>query len=974
MRRLLLFVMPLLCASAIAAGAPSPQPSASAPSNTAVPPNANADQERVINFNNIGIIEYIKFISRISGRNFIFEEGDLNFTVTIVSEQPTSLDNIMVALMQILRIHGLSLIEQGNNFLIHRNLAVAPLARLVKNDEEESQAERQNTEIITRLFHPLNQRVGTIQPVLTPLISPQAYLEIIPDTNHIIITDYASNVNKIAALLESLDDAKSGLEIGQYIAKTMSVTELKDLAEKVLRPLAEGNILVMVPRPQTNTLYIVSSSQLVNKALNVLSLFDGGDTVSGVLNTTAPQNLNKQNRQANQPGQPGYQPGVPQQVFPSILDLNKLKAAGVDLDTLRRADLDTDKLAQQIGRAISPKETSLDVLRGHNVTVDMLQKAGLNLDKLRNLGVDLLTGQFNTVAISRNENTLLDINKLTAAGVDFSLLKKAGLDTEKLGWIIGKIIPPQENSLSILQGATITEKILRQAGLNLGELKALGIDLSTGEFDKAPTVVTAQPELNGLLKNLLEQQRTEKEVPPGLSELLLGRTASPSQGPLEAQAATELTQRKAPSQFYVYKLQHKRGDQLLPAFHGLATSMAKMPDADLELIALIQSLQWLEGPNTFVFHGTPPAIRGFLSLVRELDVPSRQVLIEMLILQTTINNSLTFGVEIGVREQGPTSSLALTSIAPGIFSSPLPAALNALTLVAPPAANAMPVANGFNFGSIGKHITHNGTTFTSLGALIHALNDDADTNVVLAPRIITEDNVAAQIFVGNTTAFRAQSIASDQGTTITTNFDYQDIGTTLKVTPILGPGDVITLEVDQETSSAGTGQASESTIVTPVATKATATTRLHVPNNYFVILGGMTQDQTVKLCQRVPCLGSIPILGAAFRVDNNQINKTNMMIFIRPSVVTTADQIEEMTLRQRANWERDNDRKNPLDFEIEMGLEYLELKDDKCVELPCLRLPHFKHPCCEPPRCPLVEEYGTDEIKTIVMPPGFEDD
>lgn len=960
MRRLLLFVMPLLCASATLAAPPVP------PNNNTPPANANSDQERVINFNNISIIEYIKFISRISGRNFIFEDNDLNFTVTIVSEKPTSLDNIMVALMQVLRIHGLSLIEQGNNFLIHRNLAVAPLARLVKNDSEETQAEKQGTEIVTRLFHPLNQRVGTVQPVLAPLISPQAYLEIIPDTNHIIITDYASNVDKIAALLESLDDSRSGLEIGQYIAKTIPVTELNDLAEKVLRPLAAGNILVMVPRPQTNTLYVVSSAQLVNKALNVLALFDGGASLSGVLNTSAPQNLNR-NQQIT------YQPTPGQQIFPSILDLNKLKAAGVDLDTLRRAGLDTDKLAQMIGRAISPKEKNLDVLKGHNVTLEMLQKAGLDLDKLKSLGIDLLSGKFNTPAITRNANTELDINKLMAAGVDLLLLRKAGLDTEKLGWIIGRIIPPQVTTLSILEGAKITENILRQAGLNLDELKALGIDLSTGEYDKTPSPATAQPEISGLLQNLIPQQQPTNQVPPGLANLLQGRPTTPSQAPLSPQAAAELAQRKAPSQFYVYKLQHKRGDQLLPAFQGLAASMSKMPDADMELIGLIHSLQWLEGPNTFIFSGTPPAIRGFISLVREVDIPSRQVLIEMLILRTTIRNSLTFGVEIGVREQGPTSSLTLTTLAPGIFSSPLGAALNAVSLNTQPAANKMPNATGFDFGAIGKRITHNGLAFTSLGALIHALNDDSDTNVVLAPRIITEDNVPAQIFVGNTTAFRAQSIASDQGTTITTNYDYQDIGTTLKVTPLLGPDDVITLEVSQETSSAATTQASEATIVTPVATKSTATTRLHVPNNYFVILGGMTQDETVTLCQRVPCLGSIPILGAAFRVDNNQVNKTNLMIFIRPSVVTTADQIEETTLRQRANWERINDRRNPLEFEIEKGMEYLELKDDKCVDIPCLRLTHFNQECCDP-RCPLIEEYETDETKRIVMPPGFEDD
>src|ERR1700733_3138114 len=76
------------------------------------PLNPQAEKTVLINFNNVSMIEYIRFISRITNRNFIFDESDLQFNVTIVSEEPATIDNIMTALLQELRIRDLSLIEE----------------------------------------------------------------------------------------------------------------------------------------------------------------------------------------------------------------------------------------------------------------------------------------------------------------------------------------------------------------------------------------------------------------------------------------------------------------------------------------------------------------------------------------------------------------------------------------------------------------------------------------------------------------------------------------------------------------------------------------------------------------------------------------------------------------------------------------------------------------------------------------------
>ena len=84
----------------------------------------------------------MRFISRISNKNFVFDENDLQFTVTIVSEEPTTIDNIMTALLQELRIHDLELIEQDNTIIIHHNSKVSAISKVVPEDMNVSDVQK----------------------------------------------------------------------------------------------------------------------------------------------------------------------------------------------------------------------------------------------------------------------------------------------------------------------------------------------------------------------------------------------------------------------------------------------------------------------------------------------------------------------------------------------------------------------------------------------------------------------------------------------------------------------------------------------------------------------------------------------------------------------------------------------------------------------------------------------------------------
>ncbi|EKE08035.1 MAG: hypothetical protein ACD_17C00382G0004, partial [uncultured bacterium] len=165
-----------------------------------LPKKSIEDDGYTINYNTVSIIEYIRFASKICRVNFIYEESDLDFTVTIVSDEPVTPANVMATLIQVLRIHGLLLLEQDNNLVIHKSANVSQIAKLVTKAEDE-----QNAPIVTRIFRVRNAKPSSIAAIIQPMISSSAILETSPETSQLILTDITANVDKIAMLIENLD-------------------------------------------------------------------------------------------------------------------------------------------------------------------------------------------------------------------------------------------------------------------------------------------------------------------------------------------------------------------------------------------------------------------------------------------------------------------------------------------------------------------------------------------------------------------------------------------------------------------------------------------------------------------------------------------------------------------------------------------------------------------------------------------------
>jgi general secretion pathway protein D len=178
----------------------------------------------------------------------------------------------------------------------------------------------------------------------------------------------------------------------------------------------------------------------------------------------------------------------------------------------------------------------------------------------------------------------------------------------------------------------------------------------------------------------------------------------------------------------------------------------------------------------------------------------------------------------------------------------------------------------------------------SLAALAKALEKDASGNVLSMPTLLTLDNEEAKFSAGQNLPFVTGQYAVTGSQTTPTPFqtiERRDVGLTLKVKPQITDGGTIRLAVYQEVSNVVELSASGAG---PVTNKRAVDTQVLVEDGQVIALGGLLQDALTDGEDRVPMLGSVPILGHLFKFDARKRKKTSLMLFLRPTILRTAAQ------------------------------------------------------------------------------------
>ncbi|MCI5146942.1 MAG: hypothetical protein D3923_15820, partial [Candidatus Electrothrix sp. AR3] len=273
-------------------------------------------------------------------------------------------------------------------------------------------------------------------------------------------------------------------------------------------------------------------------------------------------------------------------------------------------------------------------------------------------------------------------------------------------------------------------------------------------------------------------------------------------------------------------------------------------------------------------------------IIQKLDIPRRMVYLEALIMEVSVDKNFQIGVEWG----GLGSFHDETGTLGSGFTDNNFGLINGIT------QGTAGMATGATLGMLKKGVEIGGVYFPNLGAVLNAFQNDSDINIIATPQILTTDNKEASITVGENVPYITSKNSSGTGSTQDyTNYEYKDVGTTMKITPQINQANLLRLEIEVMVNRLK----SEAGVATPTTYTREATTTVVVPNEEIVVIGGMIGEDTTSGDYKVPLLGDIPLLGWLFKTHNDRQRKTNMFIFITPHIVESSPELGELYYRKR---------------------------------------------------------------------------
>ncbi len=353
----------------------------------------------------------------------------------------------------------------------------------------------------------------------------------------------------------------------------------------------------------------------------------------------------------------------------------------------------------------------------------------------------------------------------------------------------------------------------------------------------------------------------------------------------------------------VIRLSHADAVKTAEAINSLLPKGAKDDGAEEATIHADESL------NAIVVRADPGTMNEILDVIAKLDVRRTQVLIEAAIVEVRVDDTKDLGVSIAaVDAEGGDGTLPLVSTALDTTLQTLLGGLipddGAITSTSDidPLSALSAAASGTPTLAAAK-VDLNGISF---GAVVRALSTNTDANLLSTPSLMTMDNQEAKIVVGNEVPFRTGSFTTttDGANNPFTTVNREDVGLQLTVTPHVHDGTSVRLEIAQEITSVVESAIGDNAFADVVTSKREIDTTVLANHNETIVLGGLIQDDITDVKRKVPLLGDIPVLGRLFRTDRTTRNKTNLLVFLRPTVINTGEESNELTRRKYGDiWE-----------------------------------------------------------------------
>jgi general secretion pathway protein D len=363
----------------------------------------------------------------------------------------------------------------------------------------------------------------------------------------------------------------------------------------------------------------------------------------------------------------------------------------------------------------------------------------------------------------------------------------------------------------------------------------------------------------------------------------------------------------------VVRLQHANAEQLLPVLQQIigqpvtdaagdsaataaATASTTSPGA-AQAGARRTHIARFPGANAIVISADAETQRTLADVIRQLDTRREQVLVEAIVVEISDGTAKNLGVQFllaGRNGNIPFAASNFPGNGPGLLS--LAAAANTDPDEEPgsPAAALRQAALQSLLGTSGGLLGFGGSSEDALfGLIINAVKSDSTSNLLSTPSILTLDNEEARILVGQEVPITTGEVLGDANANPFRTTTRQDVGIQLEVKPQINSGGGITLFLRQEVSAvAGTISVRSDDLI---LNKREIETTVLVDDGSIVVLGGLLDQGDQMSVDKIPVLGDMPGLGGLFRNKKREANRTNLMVFIRPTIIRNAREAQNAT-------------------------------------------------------------------------------
>ncbi|MBW1900606.1 MAG: type II secretion system secretin GspD [Deltaproteobacteria bacterium] len=336
---------------------------------------------------------------------------------------------------------------------------------------------------------------------------------------------------------------------------------------------------------------------------------------------------------------------------------------------------------------------------------------------------------------------------------------------------------------------------------------------------------------------------------------------------------------------HVYYLQNANAEDLasvlkaIPSDQKAAAKKGKAPviSKDVQIVAD-------KATNSLVITAKKSDYLALEGVIKKLDIPRRMVYIEALLMEVSVEKDFAVGVEwrigkdIGSYQGKDVGAFAGSTAA----TSQIPAN---------PLAG---LPRGLALGVLGESIEIGGITFPSIQALIRAYEGDSDVHILSTPQIMTTDNEEAEIIVADNIPYLT-SLQTSTAEVDYSNYEFKDVGVTLKITPQINQERFVRLKIYQEVSQV----VAQQTEGLPTTLKRQTKTTVVIKDGHTVVIGGLIDETLSQTTSSTPCLGNVPVLGWLFKSKGNSGDKTNLYIFITPHIIENPEEAQEVYEEKR---------------------------------------------------------------------------